>query len=186
VSLTLRFHANQREEATRARARAWLLPLCNTVNVLEMAGQEYGRIFERDTLTVEFELPPGVENLRLRYLTTGHGGWENGDEFTPRVNTILVDGRVVANPVPWRSDCASFREDNPASGNAFNGLSSSDYSRSGWCPGATVNPIVIPLPELAPGKHRFSVAIPAGAPEGGSFSAWNVSAVLTGEMKSRE
>lgn len=186
VSLTLRFHANQREEATPAAVRPWLLPLCNTVNVLEMAGQEYGRIFERDTLAVEFELPAGVENLRLRYLTTGHGGWENGDEFTPRVNTLLIDGQMVANPVPWRSDCASFRRGNPASGNFWNGLSSSDFSRSGWCPGATVNPLVIPLPGLAPGRHRFSVTIPAGAAEGGSFSAWNVSAVLTGEIRPRE
>jgi hypothetical protein len=186
ISLTLRFHPNRREEAAQASPRPWLLPLCNTVNVLEMAGQEYGRIFERDTLSVDFELPPGVEKLRLRYLTTGHGGWENGDEFNPRVNTILVDGRVVANPVPWRSDCASFRRNNPASGNFWNGLSSSDFSRSGWCPGATVNPLIFPLPGLTPGKHRISVAIPAGAPEGGSFSAWNVSAVLTGETKPRE
>jgi hypothetical protein len=183
VSLTLRFHANRREESSQTPVQPWLLPLCNTVNVLEMAGQEYGRIFERDTLSVEFELPARVENLRLRYLTTGHGGWENGDEFTPRVNTILIDGRVVANPVPWRSDCASFRRNNPASGNFWNGLSSSDFSRSGWCPGATVNPLIVPLSGLAPGRHRFSVAIPAGAPEGGSFSAWNVSAALTGEMK---
>ena len=186
ISLTLRYYPNRREESPPPAELPWLLPLCNTLNLLEMAGQEYGRIFEHDTLEVEFEVPAGVGDLHLRYLTTGHGGWGGGDEFNPKVNTILIDGQVAAAIAPWRSDCATFRALNPASGNFWNGLSSSDFSRSGWCPGTTVSPHYIPLPDLGPGRHRLEIAIPAGAPEGGSFSAWNVSAVVMGTAASGE
>lgn len=186
VSLTLRYYPNRREASPPPAERPWLLPLCNTLNLLEMAGQEYGRIFEGDTLRVEFDVPAGVKDLRLRYLTTGHGGWGGGDEFNPKVNTILIDGHVAAAVTPWRSDCATFRALNPASGNFWNGLSSSDFSRSGWCPGTTVSPYFIPLPDLGPGRHRLEIAIPAGAPEGGSFSAWNVSAVVIGGIPAGE
>jgi hypothetical protein len=184
VSLTLRYHPNRREAAadTAASPRRFALPLFNTCNVMEMAGQEYGRIFAADSLTVTFEVPPGAHDCALRYVTTGHGGWENGDEFVPKVNEILVDGRSVARFVPWRSDCGAYRALNPASGNFWNGMSSSDYSRSGWCPGAAVSPLLVPLPDLAPGRHTVRVAIPLGAPEGTSFSAWNVSGVLVGEQ----
>lgn len=182
LSLRLRYHPDERELPKEAAPRAWIHPLFNTVNVLEMAGQEYARIFAHDTLSVEFDAPPGLRNASLRYITTGHGGWGNGDEFTPRVNEITLDGRVVARFVPWRSDCGGFRRLNPASGNFWNGVSSSDLSRSGWCPGTAVDPVIVPLPELTPGRHVIRVAIPMGPPEGDSFSAWNVSGVLLGEF----
>jgi hypothetical protein len=76
-----------------------------------------------------------------------------------------------------------YRKYNPASGNFPNGISSSDYSRSGWCPGSTFVPVEIPLGELNSGKHTFSIFIPMGKPEGTSFSSWNVSAVLIGELE---
>lgn len=181
VSLRLRFYPGNRRPAAEAPRRRWTLPLFDTVNRMEMAGQEYGRIFEHDTLRVAFEIPDGLARCRLRYITTGHGGWENGDEFVPKVNRILVDGRLVGAVTPWRTDCATYRASNPASGNFWNGLSSSDFSRSGWCPGAAVSPDIVPLDDLAPGRHEIQVVIPAGAPEGGSFSAWNVSGMLLGE-----
>jgi hypothetical protein len=184
VSLSLRYHPNRREaEPADAAppARRFALPLFNTCNVMEMAGQEYGRIFAADSLGVEVEVPVGAHDCALRYVTTGHGGWDSGDEFVPKVNEILIDGRTVARYVPWRSDCGAYRRLNPASGNFWNGLSSSDYSRSGWCPGAAVSPMILPLPDLAPGRHTVRVTIPLGAPEGTSFSAWNVSGVLVGE-----
>jgi hypothetical protein len=43
------------------------------------------------------------------------------------------------------------------------------------------NPIYIDLGELKAGTHTMQVTIPQGAPEGTSFSAWNVSGVLIGE-----
>jgi hypothetical protein len=182
LGLKLRYHPGSRTVGVEPRRQSWVFPLFNTVNLMEMAGQEYGRIFAQDSLAVVFEVPEGVEDCHLRYITTGHGGWENGDEFNPKLNEVFLDGRRVAGFVPWRSDCAAYRRLNPSSGNFWNGISSSDLSRSGWCPGAAVDPVTIPLPGLAPGRHVLKVAIPLGPTEGGSFSAWNVSGVLLGRF----
>lgn len=158
----------------------WSLPLFNTCNVMEMSGQNYGRLFQTDSLTVEFDIPEGVDNLRLRYITTGHGGWDGGDEFNPKENTIIIDGEKIFKYTPWRCDCATYREFNPVSGNFWNGVSSSDLSRSGWCPGTSTNPVYFNLSDLKPGHHTITIAIPQGADEGGSFSHWMVSGVLIG------
>jgi hypothetical protein len=181
LSLSLRYHPGSREIREDPRARRTVLPLFCTLNLMEMAGQAYGRVFESDTLRVSFDLPTELTNVRLRYLTTGHGGWGEGDEFLPKVNEIRIDGRVVGRFVPWRSDCETYRRVNPASGNFWNGQSSSDFSRSGWCPGAAVSPVTFPLGTLAPGRHIVEVAIDMGKPAGESTSSWNVSGVLLGE-----
>ena len=154
------------------------IPLFNTCNVLEMSGQNYGRLFATDTLEVEFEIPKDAKNVRLRYISTGHGGWENGDEFNPKENAIFIDGEKSFTHTPWRCDCATFRDQNPVSGNFWNGLSSSDYSRSGWCPGTATNPIWFDLSHLKAGQHTLRVAIPQGKDEGESFSHWMVSGVV--------
>ena len=158
------------------------IPLFNTNNVMEMAGQEYGTMFNSEKgLTVSFNLLKPMKNARLRYITTGHGGWENGDEFVPKKNSVSLDGTEVFSFIPWRQDCGSYRLSNPASGNFENGLSSSDYSRSNWCPGTVTNPIFIELGAIQQGEHTLQIQIPQGANEGTSFSSWNVSGVLIGE-----
>ena len=154
------------------------IPLFNTCNVLEMSGQNYGRLFATDTLEVVLEIPEGAKNVRLRYISTGHGGWDGGDEFNPKENALFIDGEKRFIHTPWRCDCATFRDQNPVSGNFWNGLSSSDYSRSGWCPGTPTNPIFFDLGGLKPGKHTLRVSIPQGKDEGESFSHWMVSGVL--------
>ena len=153
------------------------IPLFNTCNVLEMAGQNYGKLFATDSLTVEVYIPE-AERVRLRYISTGHGGWEGGDEFNPKANTILIDGKPTFTHTPWREDCGCYRRFNPVSGNFWNGLSSSDYSRSGWCPGTATQPVYFDLSHLSAGKHTITVAIPMGEPQAGSFSHWAVSGVL--------
>jgi GLPGLI family protein len=159
-----------------------ILPLFCTNNIMEMAGQEYGTMFNNDKgLEVTFQLDKPMKNCKLRYTTTGHGGWENGDEFVPKKNTVFLDGKETFSFTPWRQDCGSYRLSNPASGNFPNGLSSSDYSRSNWCPGTVTNPIYIDLGDLSAGTHSIQIKIPQGLPEGGSFSAWNVSGVFIGE-----
>ena len=158
------------------------IPLFNTCNVMEMSGQNYGRLFATDSLEVEFEIPDGAKNVRLRYISTGHGGWDNGDEFNPKENTIYIDGVKQFTHTPWRCDCATFRDQSPVSGNFWNGVSSSDYSRSGWCPGTATNPVYFDLSGLKPGKHTLRVAIPQGKDEGESFSHWMVSGVLLYEL----
>lgn len=158
-----------------------VISLFNTTNIMEMAGQDYATMFNNDKgLFVEFNLEKDLKNVQLRYITTGHGGWENGDEFIPKANSIYLDGKMAFSFTPWRTECGSYRLFNPASGNFADGLSSSDLSRSNWCPGTVTNPNFISLGDLKAGKHTIQVKIPQGEPEGTSFSAWNISGVLLG------
>lgn len=178
ISMEITIH---KEEASNSPLKK-IVPLFNTLNVMEMAGQEYGTMFDSENgLIVEFELKEDLKNTKLRYTTTGHGGWENGDEYLQKKNTVSLDGEIVFDLTPWREDCGSYRLYNPVSGNFPNGLSSSDYSRSNWCPGTVTNPFIIDLGDLKKGKHKIQVQIPQGKPEGSSFSAWNVSGVLVGD-----
>lgn len=157
------------------------IPLFNTLNIMEMAGQDYSTMFNQDKgLLVNFTLDKDLKNVQLRYTTTGHGGWENGDEFVPKTNSVFVDGNPVFSFIPWRTDCGSYRLYNPASGNFQDGLSSSDLSRSNWCPGTVTNPNFISLGDLKAGKHTIQVKIPQGPTEGTSFNSWNVSGTLLG------
>ncbi len=159
-------------------------PLFNTCNVLEMAGQNYGKLFATDSLTVKFKILPEMsdgtlKSAKLRYISTGHGGWGEGDEFVPKTNTILIDGKVAFTHTPWRQDCGCYRDLNPVSGNFWNGLSSSDFSRSGWCPGTATQPVYFDLSPWADGEeHTLTVAIPQGKPVEGMFSHWAVSGTL--------
>ena len=158
------------------------LSLFNTCNVLEMAGQNYGKLFGTDSLTVTFTVPDNVTTTKLRYISTGHGGWSEGDEFVPKQNTILIDGKVAFTYTPWRQDCGCYRDLNPVSGNFWNGLSSSDFSRSGWCPGTATQPVYFDMTPWADGKeHTMTVAIPQGKPVEGMFSHWAVSGALITE-----
>lgn len=182
ITLDLKYHvgALKKAEANKVLNSDFVLPLFNTLNVMEMAGQNYGTMFLNDTLSVQFDIPEGVRNLHFRYISTGHGGWGNGDEYNKKVNTIFIDGIEILHHIPWRSDCGTYRKYNPASGNFWNGISSSDGSRSGWCPGTITNPVYVDLPDLKPGKHEIRVAIPMGKAEGNSFSSWCVSGLLIG------
>ena len=178
VSANITIHNEEDSKATALK----VLPLFDTNNVMEMAGQEYATMFNSDKgLEINFTLTSAIKNAKLRYITTGHGGWENGDEFVPKKNTIVLNQKEVFSFTPWRQDCGSYRLYNPASGNFPNGLSSSDYSRSNWCPGTVTNPIYIDLGNLESGKYTLQIKIPQGATEGTSFSSWNVSGVLIGE-----
>lgn len=178
VSLNITLHNGGRPKV----AKEVILPLFNSTNVMEMAGQEYATMFSSDKgLEVSFTLTNDLKDAKLRYITTGHGGWGNGDEFVPRKNTIWLDGKEAFAFTPWRQDCGSYRLSNPASGNFESGLSSSDLSRSNWCPGTVTNPNWISLGDLKAGTHTIKVTIPMGKPEGGSSSAWNVSGVLLGQ-----
>ena len=178
VSVEITIHPQENE----TKKTTFALPLFNTTNVMEMDGQEYATMFsEEKGLEVTFNLEKPIKNAQLRYITTGHGGWENGDEFVPKKNSIYLNEQLAFSFIPWRQDCGSYRLFNPASGNFGNGLSSSDYSRSNWCPGMVTNPMLIDLGDLSAGKHSIRIQIPQGLPEGGSFSAWNVSGILLGE-----
>lgn len=178
VSLDIKSYPNDYEWALESNGKHIVEPLVNTCNVLEMAGQNYGRIFGTDSLTVSFWVADSNQKTTLRYISTGHGGWGGGDEFNPKENEIFIDGQKRFSHTPWRCDCGRYREWNPVSGNFWNGLSSSDLSRSGWCPGTATQPIYFDLTGLKPGNHTLTIAIPQGKPMEGGFSHWNVSATL--------
>jgi hypothetical protein len=179
VSLDLNFYPSWTKTTSKNK---YINPLFSTVNILEMSGQNYGKMFKTDTLETKFKLTENIENLQLLYTSTGHGGWGGGDEFNPRLNKIFIDGKLVFSEVPWRTDCATYRLSNPASGNFSNGLSSSDLSRSNWCPATITTPKIIPLDYLKPGNHTIQVVIDQGDDEGSSFNHWGVTGVLTGQM----
>ena len=181
--------------------REHVTPLVNTIYYI---GQEYPDIFARKDLTVDFELPRFASKASLRYIVTGHGGHSEGDEFTPQRNLVSFDGLPVLDFTPWRTDCASFRRFNPTSGvwplrrgqpvatrrqgptpggsEIIDYVASSDLSRSGWCPGSQVDPVDVPLGELAAGAHRMTISIPgAQAIDGDKMNHWLVSAYLVWE-----
>ena len=178
VSLDIKSYPNDYEWTLESNGKHTVEPLVNTCNVLEMAGQNYGRIFGTDSLTVSFWVADSNQHTTLRYISTGHGGWGGGDEFNPKENEIFIDGQKRFSHTPWRCDCGRYREWNPVSGNFWNGLSSSDLSRSGWCPGTATQPVYFDLTGLKPGNHTLTIAIPQGKPMEGGFSHWNVSATL--------
>ncbi len=170
-------------------------PLVNTVYYI---GQTYPDIFARKPLSTTFSLPGNARNVRLKYIVTGHGGHDGGDEFVPKENILSVDGREIYRFTPWRDDCASFRRFNPATGVwlekrtaayiSENGyaekeveepVASSDFSRSNWCPGSDVVPEEIALGDMAAGEHTFTVDIPKAQPiNGDEMNHWLVSAYL--------
>lgn len=173
-------------------------PLMNTVYYI---GQTYPDIFARKSVSTDFVLPENAKNVRLKYIVTGHGGHEGGDEFVQKRNILSVDGKEVYNFIPWRDDCASFRRFNPATGvwlikrlaayiseegyktkEVEEPLASSDLSRSNWCPGSDVVPEEISLKDLKAGKHTFTVSIPEAQPASGNeLNHWLISAYLVWE-----
>ena len=180
VSLDFDFYPSFNTEGDGESVK-YIESLFSTVNTLEMSGQNYGRLFNNDTLKVNLEITENVKDLQLLYTSTGHGGWGGGDEFNPKLNHLFIDGEEVFKIVPWRTDCASYRLSNPASGNFNNGLSSSDLSRSNWCPATLTPPYIIPLPMLKKGKHVLEVIIDQGDDKGNSFNHWSITGVLIGE-----
>ena len=181
VSLDLKSYPNDYTVPDSCGEKHYIRALFNTCNVLEMAGQNYGKLFATDSLSTwgGVWIPKNAKRVLLRYISTGHGGWGEGDEFVPKQNTILIDGKPAFTHTPWRQDCGCYRDLNPVSGNFWNGLSSSDFSRSGWCPGTATQPVYFDLTPWADGReHTLTVAIPQGKPVEGMFSHWAVSGVL--------
>ncbi|MDY5240022.1 PNGase F N-terminal domain-containing protein [Bacteroides helcogenes] len=172
-----------------------VLPLVNTV---PYQGQNIPDIFARKAVEVPFHLPASARNVRLKYITTGHGGHSGGDEFTQQRNLVKVDGETVLDFIPWRTDCASFRRFNPGSGvwlekrmASFIGkegyemkeieepVASSDFSRSNWCPGTDVWPEEVNLSNLVSGSHILSISVPDAQPaDGDKMNHWLISAYL--------
>ncbi len=181
------------------KPRLHVEPLINTHYYV---GQRHPDIFSRRDVEVPFTVPEKAKNIRLKYITSGHGGHSGGDEFRPQRNILKIDGSEVLNFLPWRTDCASFRRFNPTSGvwlqkrtmahisdegkraekEIEEPLASSDLSRSNWCPGSDVSPVEVKLPDLATGHHTLTISIPESTSiSENKLNHWIVSAYLVWE-----
>lgn len=184
----------------RSKQQRKVIPLINTVSYIK--GQALPYFFADGPLEYSFKLPKKVKNAKLHYITTGHGGHSGGDEFIKIKNSVLLNGKLVIDRIPWRDDCASFRRFNPTSGvwlrkdstyyrdrktNTYKikeieeRLASSDLSRSNWCPGSKVEPFVAELGDLKSGEQTLTVKIPATIAEKNKSNHWLVSAYITYE-----
>lgn len=173
LSLTLKYHPGFRRGNSNVA-----IPVFNTVNSMEQGGQPYPAFMAEDALRVTVKLDEPVRNARLAYLASGHGA---DDEFNPKEHRFSLNGKEIFNFIPWREDCSTYRDWNPASGNFANGLSSSDLSRSNWCPGTVTNPIYVPLGDLPAGEHTFKIAIDVTESRGTNINFWCISGVIVGE-----
>ena len=166
-----------------------LIPLENTTNYFD-ADISKKHDFSSKDLNMKIELDQSITNAKLYYLTTGHGAHSEGDEFNQRDNIIMLNNEVLTVFDAWRDDCASFRRFNPSSGAWFEKtiwkgeeinerIASSDYSRSNWCPGSKVSPLVIELGDLDKGDHIVTISIPDAQPTTDEYwNFWNVSSYI--------
>lgn len=186
--------------SNRQRKTYKVLPLVNSIPYV--GGQPIPDIFAKQPLIHTFSLPKQAKNVKLHYITTGHGGHSGGDEFIKIKNSVYFDNKLVLDTIPWRDDCASFRRFNPTSGVWIKKdsaayydfktkkravkvieerIASSDLSRSNWCPGSSVKPMVVKLGDLEKGNHELKIKIPATPVDGDKLNHWLVSLYLTYE-----
>ena len=165
-----------------------VIPLVNTTKYV--SDQGYYDNFSNENLSTTFYLNSSIKNAKLYYITTGHGGHSEGDEFTKKEHIITLDNKTIKQFTPWRDDCASFRRFNPHSGvwtetttwkdeQIEERIASSDYSRSNWCPGSDIIPEIIKLGELKSGNHILEISVPeAQAINGNKINYWMTSTYI--------
>lgn len=139
-------------------------------------------------LEATVEVPPGSATPRLRILATGHANDGSGaNEFVTSTHVLRIDGREVLRFRPWSEEGGTLRDRNPTSGRRQVGgrwVWSSDFDRSGWHPGAVVEPLMVPVPELAPGFHRVELEVLDIRPLEGNppgFGYWRLSAAVVAD-----
>lgn len=184
----------------RTQQKVTVLPIVNTIPYV--GGQQIPDNFAHNDLKETIQLKKDAKNVRLHYITTGHGGHSGGDEFIKLKNSVYFNNKLVLDTIPWRDDCASFRRFNPTSGvwikkdsasyissetrkyevkEIEERIASSDLSRSNWCPGSSVEPMIVDLGDLKAGNHAIRIHIPATPVDGDKLNHWLVSAYLTYE-----
>ena len=118
---------------------------------------------QRRTIDAFITIPPGLDNPRIRIISTGHAtDGMPGNEFLTCPHILRIDGREIARWRPWAERGGDLRARNPWAGRSrVDGreLHASDLDRSGWHPGLVVDTLIIPVPELTPGRHRVQVEI---------------------------
>jgi len=136
----------------------------------------------QDTPDIKINIPTTQERIMLTYYASGHAtDGTGGDEFESKYNRISIDGVDMIRYKPWRNDCRDFRDRNPKSGR-WGDTWSSDFSRSGWCPGDIVHPMILDVTWfLQQGEHEISYLIENIRPKDASGEGyWRTSSFLTG------
>jgi hypothetical protein len=112
-------------------------------------------------------LPPGASSYALRTFITGHGqgNGSNCAEFCQATHTITV-GTSAFTHTPWRTCCTpdpaceSQSNPTPAAGVTPGQYGTYQYPRSGWCPGAAVDPWVQDVTHaVGTGMQGFSYGV---------------------------
>lgn len=160
-----------------AQVAEWVMPVVYEPSYTRAAPGDSG-------VAAQVEIPTGIKRVLFYYHVSGHcTDGIDADEFVKKDNVIRVDGVVVYRYQPWRDDCRRFREINPYTRRWTDGFWSSDYSRSGWCPGDWVRPLVLDLTDhLTPGVHTIRVTIENVRPqdEKGNYGYWRVAGCVVG------
>lgn len=191
----LQLHYSNRPD-NRIKTRS----LVNSVYYVQ--GQSLPEFYASTDLEQQFSFVKKANNVKLHYITTGHGGHTNGDEFSKKANRIWVDDQLVLDFIPWRDDCASFRRYNPTSGvwlkkdsasyidfkdRAYKvkeieeRIASSDLSRANWCPGSAIEPVIVNLGDMEAGTHQLKISIDAAPADEDKYNHWLTSVYLTFE-----
>jgi hypothetical protein len=120
----------------------------------------------------KIDLPGGMTSWGIRAHITGHGqaNLDNCAEFCSRNHGWTVGSQANTKAI-WRTDCGNF----PSNGTY-------QYSRAGWCPGASVDPwdIDVSSQVSASGKTTFTYGVDdylntcnGDAPNGGICTGCN-------------
>jgi hypothetical protein len=181
MDFSLRFSFDDDPDASGGGAREatpdWVLPVLYEESVTAERLKAGG-------LAVPVEIPEGTSRVVMHYLVSGHcTDGTDADEFITKDNVVAVDGVEVARIEPWRDDCLAFRAVNPYTRRWSDGSWSSDYSRSGWCPGDKVPPIKLGVTgALRPGTHTIVTNVENVRPadDKGNFGYWRISSYLLG------
>jgi len=145
-----------------------------------------GLTAEAPEATNSFTIPTGLRRVAVAAVSTGHcTDGRDADEFITKDNVLLVDGVEVQRWRPWRDDCRELRHLNPYCAKWADGSWSSDYARSGWCPGDVAPAGLVDLGRLEPGEHTLTWLVedirPAdpGDPDE-HHGYWRISAAVVG------
>jgi hypothetical protein len=187
-NLSVNLDFKESEIPNHIKKKQTVVPIVNTAKYEGSQANYDG--FSKGDITVEIPAEHQYKNAKLYYITTGHGGHSEGDEFVKKENIISLDGTVIKQFIPWRDDCASFRRFNPTSASwvakdfmenetSNDQIASSDLSRSNWCPGSDVIPEIINLEHLENKTHTFKFSIPeAQEAKENKHNYWMVSAYI--------
>jgi len=113
--------------------------------------QKITRLWETDNWVygdpgISYDLPlqsvdihAQTQELEMRMTNTGHGqaNTDNAAEFSPKTQTVMVNGATAASHYLWKANCGQ--------NICNNQFGTWQFARAGWCPGQEVQPYMVNL-----------------------------------------